>query len=1734
MATMFTFPSLPVKHRNFPSWVQSQPLASVHDLVQPYNQYDAVVRKLFAQEPSHPLLKDPHLNVVPLYDENGIADIHVRARQLDSETPREKEKYILPLKGEDRRSSGSPAVVPKLEEFQRNFTIFSEGALSDFDWSNVVVAGSAVVTCLLPVPEKYNDSKRSLRKFYHEKIAPASDVDLFLYGLNEQQALEKIKQIEDRIKNTILYEVTTVRTKNTITIVSQHPTRHIQIVLRIYKSVAEILTGFDVDCSCAAFDGKQVYVSPRALASYITQINTIDLTRRSPSYENRLSKYSHRGFEVFWPELDRSQVDPTIFERSFTRVVGLARLLVLERLPKQSDRDFYIEQRREERGRPAPKSRSWRRGVRGDLKSDWDDEVAEWENEDHISSYETFRIPYGPRYNAKRIERLIYAKDLLLNAEWNKKKERQVDLHRHPAFFGNVEDVIQDCCGCCPIPMSPEDCEIAEKESKIYVSGNISFIKDDPGRQEIGSFNPTTETEWTDMAYLGHTEVLCQAIVDCDLEKVRECVSTDTLSMNSRDCTGRTPLHLACMSSTPAIVQCLVDHGARLVSRLADGRSALHLAAARGSVDMVRILLTKSDQNEGEAESLKVNEENDPSPAEEAQSFTTGSFVKVDKNVDTDIDDPLPIEDAEDEPDVYDINAASWDSRTTALHLAILNGHADVVHELVSSFGADVLLPVKLVHDYDNSPKAAILNLVLTLNLLPTEATTMTEALLKLGASPTQADMDNTTPLTYVVASWYNNLLDVFMSYSAPATRKAINYFTCRGSSWYPKILTPLIASISSRNREGAQKLLLAGASPSIQFEQFVKPGQGAYEQLRDRSNDRLKEIFRYRLTQPIMLAIQQDLPLLALELLELGADANTLTPEAYRAQDEDYQLRSNGDGVSLLDCVRNKLKAFRAYPEDESQQRCWQTYSFDNDYLSDLTENTYQRWSTKSLVWDAKNQNRAGKRFGRKFNNQGRQENGQAEKDLAVQALISDFETLEAALISKGGKPIHELCPDLVEFREESTKEPKKLRPFEPEFQFPNVRDMTDKKQEAYVKLFQAAWAGDLDTVKRLTLTVGDAESEHLPLQIAARDSHDFSPFSIAAIRGHYQLARVILKIAQAQFKPKESEVHEQYELDLDDTDLLLDDSDSIGFRKNVVSSKFTTEDIGEAVEQVESEVSAYEMFNWNCQGARYLAAQTDKDMDALETGDKFCKDTSDCPNGLLEYAVWVNQIELLRFVLKSGQELAEANASPDNKVYQVSCDASRLAMRKGHLTCLEELIRHTGADLPIEAMLRSCEVDPTEKPKSYQGLSIHGKKRADWAAAGRGMTSSWAEMNDHPLLLAAIEGNLKSVEWYLSPTPERLYTEFIMEHQHDARLKVLAQEGDKTTTALTKWLSSKSQFVLHCAVLADLSEDSIGLVKYLVQRAPQYLEVRSVDGHTPLALAFSLHRTEFAQILINAGSDQTVRDNKGNNLIHLALCDACNRPRLAPDSTQQLLSMLDPRLASSLLTERSSDDPGSLTPFARWLHSSSNRQGWARDSQDDKNPDFQATARCVLDFSSPISQRFLEMFDGAGNTPAHEAVRSGYPELLRLLLEYRPDLLFRENAVGSTPLELATDSWVTHVTSACPPVERGDRTREGPQNPEMTCVLERSAETFDPDYRAPEHPKNAVYRIARESAARHPAKRRLVSLKEATEVTKRLALRGEQGTRVSSQDQDEYDEVTYWHKNGGPKHYGAFCYHN
>lgn len=211
-------PPLPIAHRNFIPYLASNKDTPMTQLLEPYKQYDNEMRKVFAQQPDHPAAKNP--SIVPIFNGHE-GDLKVRARDLASESDETKSTFIMPLEYDKRLPDGSLAVVPSLSAFRTNFNVFSESSLVDMDWSNVVAAGSAVVTSLLAVPEKYAGTKRALREYYHEQIAPASDVDLFLYGLSEEQAKEKIKQIESSIRDAILTETTIVRTKNAITIVSQ-------------------------------------------------------------------------------------------------------------------------------------------------------------------------------------------------------------------------------------------------------------------------------------------------------------------------------------------------------------------------------------------------------------------------------------------------------------------------------------------------------------------------------------------------------------------------------------------------------------------------------------------------------------------------------------------------------------------------------------------------------------------------------------------------------------------------------------------------------------------------------------------------------------------------------------------------------------------------------------------------------------------------------------------------------------------------------------------------------------------------------------------------------------------------------------------------------------------------------------------------------------------------------------------------------------------------------------------------------------------------------------------------------------------------------------------------------------------------------------------------------------------------------------------------------------------------
>ncbi|KAK0430174.1 hypothetical protein EV421DRAFT_1893613 [Armillaria borealis] len=216
--------------------------------------------------------------------------------------------------------------------------------LTDMDWRGVVAAGGSVLACLsLP----------------HAESVP--------------------------------YETVCIRTKNTISIHSQHPFCVVQIVLRLYVSIGEILAGFDIDAPCFAFDGEYVWGSPRGIAAVMRRANTVDMSRRSPSLENRLAKYAARGYKVLVPSLNRDKIDDRIYRVQPSMLEGLARLLSLECIAT-SGTDGMIDTR---------------------VIDDAMDSCDLTENSD----YSHFHIPYGPGWDAAKIKEFTINANFVLNDE---------------------------------------------------------------------------------------------------------------------------------------------------------------------------------------------------------------------------------------------------------------------------------------------------------------------------------------------------------------------------------------------------------------------------------------------------------------------------------------------------------------------------------------------------------------------------------------------------------------------------------------------------------------------------------------------------------------------------------------------------------------------------------------------------------------------------------------------------------------------------------------------------------------------------------------------------------------------------------------------------------------------------------------------------------------------------------------------------------------------------------------------------------------------------------------------------------------------------------------------------------------------------------------------------------------------------------------------------------------------
>jgi hypothetical protein len=303
----------------------------------------------------------------------------------------------------------------------------------------------------------------------------------------------------------------------------------------------------------------------------------------------------------------------------------------------------------------------------------------------------------------------------------------------------------------------------------------------------------------------------------------------------------------------------------------------------------------------------------------------------------------------------------------------------------------------------------------------------------------------------------------------------------------------------------------------------------------------------------------------------------------------------------------------------------------------------------------------------------------------------------------------------------------------------------------------------------------------------------------------------------------------------------------------------------------------------------------------------------------------------------------------------------------------------------------------------------------------------------------------------------------------------------------------------------------DTCKLLKYLVQTCPTGLEVKTSQGDTPLMTACWFGRVDFVKILIDAGADQSVRNKAGVNILHAALKGKPKAKQLRP-----FLDILDADLLSHLFITRSNLHETGTTPLHAWVTDVSvPKPAYSYGTQParyKKTSDALEALALLLEYSKGAE---LEMLNGAGDTCLHSAIMQDCAFLVEALLKYRPKLLYRENAVGRTPAEVALDRLTAEKFKQPNTITLPNAAKS------VTTLLSKPAKSFveaKPKARVPTA-KEKVWQICAKFLAEHPDKRRLVSLNEANDVAKRLGensiyQRNSRYFRIQARDDDDAED--------------------
>ena len=216
-----------------------------------------------------------------------------------------------------------------IEYFRTNF-YEKYPVLKNLDFSNVLIAGGIFSGI------KYN--------YYY------TDVDLFIYGLDEEGSKRKLREIYENVRNQLQRKrIRVYVSKMSFTMLISYQCK-IQIILRRFRSIAHVLNSFDLGSSAIGYDGQNILVSALGKFAWQNSVNVINPRMFSPGYVTRLIKYLKRSFAIVLQDVDNEKITDSvkianykILVKKDERNASLYTAIQTIRLPADDDKHIVHE-----------------------------------------------------------------------------------------------------------------------------------------------------------------------------------------------------------------------------------------------------------------------------------------------------------------------------------------------------------------------------------------------------------------------------------------------------------------------------------------------------------------------------------------------------------------------------------------------------------------------------------------------------------------------------------------------------------------------------------------------------------------------------------------------------------------------------------------------------------------------------------------------------------------------------------------------------------------------------------------------------------------------------------------------------------------------------------------------------------------------------------------------------------------------------------------------------------------------------------------------------------------------------------------------------------------------------------------------------------------------------------------------------------------------------------------------